>query len=62
MAQFGLSLPLLTLNMSTVLHAAEHGNRLKTEADVIVCESSGFQITVAEINLAVSPALTFNEH
>lgn len=29
---------------------------------MVFCESSGFKITVAEINLAVSPALTFNEH
>lgn len=47
---------------STALHTAEHCNRLKIEAAEVLCESTAFKITVAEINLAVSPALTFNEH
>ena len=32
------------------------------QKSMVSCESSGLKIIVAEINLAVSPALTFNEH
>lgn len=51
MAQFALSLWTLFKHENSTEWKEEHRNCLKVEAG-----------TVAEINLAVSPALTFNEH
>lgn len=51
MAQFALSLWTLFKHENSTERKEEHRNCLKIEAG-----------TVAEINLAVSPALTFNEH
>lgn len=51
MAQFALSLWTLFKHENSTEWKEEHRNCLKIEAG-----------TVAEINLAVSPALTFNEH